>query len=200
VIWFDSNFDFKQIWEIIVFESSFLAWIRIRNWIRIKQKCWIRIRIESIRIHNPALKASHGNRKVPTAPRPRSAGPTGWSRSEFLPISLEIRATFQTLSFLRSWYFKKAVNCTTLTGTGHCSQASVWRTHQWSRMESLPIRLEIRATFRTLSLLRSRYLKNTYRTLFPCLGVTHPPVEPQRILPIRFEIALAARDVHLSVS
>jgi hypothetical protein len=44
-------FDFKKI----VFESSVLAWIRIRNWIRIRieQKCWIRISIESIRIHNP---------------------------------------------------------------------------------------------------------------------------------------------------
>jgi hypothetical protein len=37
----------------IVFESSVLVWIRIRNWIWIEQKCWIRIRIESIRIHNP---------------------------------------------------------------------------------------------------------------------------------------------------
>jgi hypothetical protein len=36
----------------IVFESSVLAWIRIRNRIRINQKCWIRIRIKSIRIHN----------------------------------------------------------------------------------------------------------------------------------------------------
>jgi hypothetical protein len=33
----------------IVFESSVLAWIRIRYWIH------IRIRIESIRIHNPDL-------------------------------------------------------------------------------------------------------------------------------------------------
>jgi hypothetical protein len=49
-IWFDSNFDFKKIGEKIVVESSVLAWIRIRNWIRIEQKCWIRIRIESIRI------------------------------------------------------------------------------------------------------------------------------------------------------
>jgi hypothetical protein len=32
----------------IVFKSSVLAWIRIR----IEQKCWIRIRIKSIRIHN----------------------------------------------------------------------------------------------------------------------------------------------------
>jgi hypothetical protein len=46
-IWFDSNFDFKKI----VFEISVLALIRIR----IEQKCWIRIRIKSIRIHNPAL-------------------------------------------------------------------------------------------------------------------------------------------------
>jgi hypothetical protein len=38
--WFDSNFDFKKIWEKkIVFESSVLAWIRIR--------------IESIQIHHP---------------------------------------------------------------------------------------------------------------------------------------------------
>jgi hypothetical protein len=37
----------------IVFERSVLAWIRF--WIRIEQKCWlrIRIRIKSIRIHNP---------------------------------------------------------------------------------------------------------------------------------------------------
>jgi hypothetical protein len=33
----------------MVFKSSVLAWIRIR----IEQKCWIRIRIKSIRIHNP---------------------------------------------------------------------------------------------------------------------------------------------------
>jgi hypothetical protein len=37
----------------IVFESSVLAWIR--NRIRIEQKCWIRIRIKSIRIHNPGF-------------------------------------------------------------------------------------------------------------------------------------------------
>jgi hypothetical protein len=37
----------------IVFESSVLPWIRIR----IEQKCWIRIRIKSIRIHNPAIKS-----------------------------------------------------------------------------------------------------------------------------------------------
>jgi hypothetical protein len=37
----------------IVFESSVLAWIRIR--IRTELKCWIRIRIESIRIYNPAF-------------------------------------------------------------------------------------------------------------------------------------------------
>jgi hypothetical protein len=37
--------------EEIVFESSGLAWIWSR--IRIELKCWIRIRIESIRIHNP---------------------------------------------------------------------------------------------------------------------------------------------------
>jgi hypothetical protein len=44
LIWFDSNFE-----KEIVFESSVLAWIRIR----IEQKWWIRIRIKSIRIHNP---------------------------------------------------------------------------------------------------------------------------------------------------
>jgi hypothetical protein len=56
-IWFDSNFDFKKFDQDIVFESSVLAWIRIRNWIRIRieQKSWIRIRIESIRIHKPGL-------------------------------------------------------------------------------------------------------------------------------------------------
>jgi hypothetical protein len=37
----------------IVFESSVLAWIRIPFWIRIEQKCWVRIHIKSIRIHNP---------------------------------------------------------------------------------------------------------------------------------------------------
>jgi hypothetical protein len=41
----------KKFEKEIVFESSFLAWIRIR----IEQKCWIRIRIKSFRIHNPAL-------------------------------------------------------------------------------------------------------------------------------------------------
>jgi hypothetical protein len=55
----------KKLKEI-VFESSVLAWIRIRNrirnwirnWIRIRieQKCCIRIRIKSIRIHDPDLK------------------------------------------------------------------------------------------------------------------------------------------------
>jgi hypothetical protein len=48
----------KKFEKEIVFKSSVLAWIRIRNrirnWIRIVQKCWIRIRIKSIRIHNPA--------------------------------------------------------------------------------------------------------------------------------------------------
>jgi hypothetical protein len=37
----------KKCEKKIVFESSVLAWIRIR----IEQKCCIRIRIESIRIH-----------------------------------------------------------------------------------------------------------------------------------------------------
>jgi hypothetical protein len=43
----------KEVEKEIVFKSSVLAWIR--NWtrIRIEQKCWIRIRIKSIRIHNP---------------------------------------------------------------------------------------------------------------------------------------------------
>jgi hypothetical protein len=43
----------KKFEKEIVFESSVLAWSRSR--IRIKLKCWIRIRIpiESIRIHNP---------------------------------------------------------------------------------------------------------------------------------------------------
>jgi hypothetical protein len=40
----------KKFEKNIVFDSSVLAWIRKR----IAQKCWIRIRIESIRIHNPA--------------------------------------------------------------------------------------------------------------------------------------------------
>jgi hypothetical protein len=39
----------KKFEKEIVFESSVLAWIRIR----IEQKCWIRIRFKSIRIHNP---------------------------------------------------------------------------------------------------------------------------------------------------
>jgi hypothetical protein len=43
----------KKIEKEIVFESSVLAWIRIR--IRIELKCWIPIRIESIRIPNPGL-------------------------------------------------------------------------------------------------------------------------------------------------
>jgi hypothetical protein len=42
----------KKFEKKIVFESSILAWIRIR----IEQKCWIRIRIESIRIHNPGYR------------------------------------------------------------------------------------------------------------------------------------------------
>jgi hypothetical protein len=42
--------------EEIVFKSSVLAWIRIRNRIRIELKCGIRIRKKSIRIHNPVLK------------------------------------------------------------------------------------------------------------------------------------------------
>jgi hypothetical protein len=52
-------FDLKKFEKEIVFESSVLAWIRNRiwNWIRIQieQKCWIRIRIKSIRIHNPVI-------------------------------------------------------------------------------------------------------------------------------------------------
>jgi hypothetical protein len=40
----------KKFEKEIVFESSVLAWIRI------EQKCWIRIRIKSIRIHNPAAR------------------------------------------------------------------------------------------------------------------------------------------------
>jgi hypothetical protein len=36
----------KKFEKEIVFKSSVLAWIRIRNWIRIKPKCWIRIRIK----------------------------------------------------------------------------------------------------------------------------------------------------------
>jgi hypothetical protein len=47
------NFDLKKFVKEIVFESSVLAWIRSRT--RIEVKCWIRIRIESIRIHNPAF-------------------------------------------------------------------------------------------------------------------------------------------------
>jgi hypothetical protein len=42
----------KKFEKEIVFESSVLAWI----WIRIEQKCWIRIRIKSIRIHNPGAQ------------------------------------------------------------------------------------------------------------------------------------------------
>jgi hypothetical protein len=53
LIWL--KFWFQKNLRKIVFEISFLAWIR--NWIRIRieQKCWIRIRNKSIRIHNPAL-------------------------------------------------------------------------------------------------------------------------------------------------
>jgi hypothetical protein len=46
--WFQKKFE-----KEVVFESSVLTWLRIRNRIRIEQKCWIRIRIKSIRIHNP---------------------------------------------------------------------------------------------------------------------------------------------------
>jgi hypothetical protein len=48
----------KKFEKEIVFESSVLAWIRIRNWIRIEKKCWIRFRtgFKSNRIHNPAYK------------------------------------------------------------------------------------------------------------------------------------------------
>jgi hypothetical protein len=53
-----ANFDFKKFEKEIVFESSVLAWIRIR----IEQKCWIRIRIKSIRIHKPGLKFNKMNR------------------------------------------------------------------------------------------------------------------------------------------
>jgi hypothetical protein len=49
----------KKFENNIVFESSVLAWIRIRNRIQIEQKCWIRIRIKSIQIHNPAAKATN---------------------------------------------------------------------------------------------------------------------------------------------
>jgi hypothetical protein len=38
----------KKFEKEIIFESSVLAWIGI------ELKCWIRIRMESIRIHNPA--------------------------------------------------------------------------------------------------------------------------------------------------
>jgi hypothetical protein len=56
----------KKFEKEIVFESSVLAWIRIRLWIRIRieQKCWIRIRIKSIRIHNPDLKYDPDRRKI----------------------------------------------------------------------------------------------------------------------------------------
>jgi hypothetical protein len=48
---------YKKFEKEIVFECSVLAWIRIR----IEQKCWIRIRIKSIRIHNPVWQTSlHG--------------------------------------------------------------------------------------------------------------------------------------------
>jgi hypothetical protein len=46
----------KKFEKEIVFKSSVLAWIQIRNRIRIEQKCWIRIRNKSIRIHNPVFK------------------------------------------------------------------------------------------------------------------------------------------------
>jgi hypothetical protein len=47
LIWLKFRFE-KKFEKEIVFKSSVLAWIRI------EQKCWIRIRIKSIRIHNPA--------------------------------------------------------------------------------------------------------------------------------------------------
>jgi hypothetical protein len=52
------KFWFQKNLREIVFKSSVLAWIRIRNRlrIRIEQKCWIRVRNKSIRIHNPENK------------------------------------------------------------------------------------------------------------------------------------------------
>jgi hypothetical protein len=44
----------KKFEKEIVFESSALAWIRIR----IEKKWWIRIRMKSIRIHNPGKNDS----------------------------------------------------------------------------------------------------------------------------------------------
>jgi hypothetical protein len=57
------KFRFLKNLEKIFFKSSVLAWIwiRIRNRIRIEQKCWIRIRIKWIRIHNPDLKQFCGS-------------------------------------------------------------------------------------------------------------------------------------------
>jgi hypothetical protein len=46
----------KKFEKKIVFESSVLAWIRIR----IEKKCWIRIRKKSIRIHNPGSDQNKG--------------------------------------------------------------------------------------------------------------------------------------------
>jgi hypothetical protein len=53
----------KKFQKEIVFESSVLAWIRIRNWIRIEKKWWIRIRSKSIRIHNPYQDTFHDLKK-----------------------------------------------------------------------------------------------------------------------------------------
>jgi hypothetical protein len=64
----------KNFEKEIVFESSVLAWIRI------EQKCWIRIRIKSIRIHNPAKiyaqyrKANICLEKLPLVPVQPHAG------------------------------------------------------------------------------------------------------------------------------
>jgi hypothetical protein len=50
----------KKCENKIVFESSVLAWIRIR----IEQKCWILIRIKSIRIHNTGYLNQYCERNV----------------------------------------------------------------------------------------------------------------------------------------
>jgi hypothetical protein len=55
-MWFIKIFISKKFENKIVFESSVLAWIQIRNRLRIEQKCWIRIRIKSIQILNPGYR------------------------------------------------------------------------------------------------------------------------------------------------
>jgi hypothetical protein len=61
----------KKFEKEIVFESSVLAWIRIR----IEQKCRIRIRIKSIRIHNHFIAFTVKRLQIRDAPDIRPDNP-----------------------------------------------------------------------------------------------------------------------------